>query len=164
MNSRRLCVVFILCVIFVSIFCYGYQIFLNSVFVTSKRNSQRHNVIILARRPTTKLLKHLDALVHVGVNAYLMSDESLTNYKSLSDRVIYVSDQALAQYKLTRNRAWDRAFVWLYEQSSMDYVWIMEDDVTWDSIYHIRNLFEKYSDDTNDLLSKHIIYPHVEPK
>jgi hypothetical protein len=57
-----------------------------------------------------------------------------------------------------RNRVWDRAFVWLYNQTSIDYVWLMEDDVTWSSVHHMVTLFNKYANTSADLLSRDIIY------
>jgi hypothetical protein len=117
-----------------------------------------HTAIILARRPSIKILKHLNALINVGVNAYLMCDENPSKYMNITKRILYVNDESLAQYGLTRNRVWDRVFIWLYNQSSMDYVWLMEDDLTWTNVQHMVNLFNKYANNSADLLSRNIIH------
>jgi hypothetical protein len=121
-------------------------------------NPIRHTAIILARRPSIKVLNHLNALVNVGVNAFVMCDEQPSKYINITNRILYVNDESLAQYGLTRNLVWDRVFIWLYNQSSIDYVWIMEDDVTWSNLRHILNLFNKYANNHADLLARNIIY------
>ncbi len=139
-------------------------------FVTSElfnRSSQRnksihHIAIILARRPTTRVLKHLNALVNVGVDAFVMCDEQPANYTNVTHRILYVSDESLAQYGLTRNLVWDRVFVWLYNQTWIDYVWLMEDDLTWTNAHHMVNLFDKYAMNQTDLLSRQITYRNNE--
>ncbi len=120
-------------------------------------NSFRHTAIILAKRPSIKVLKHLIALVNVGVNTFVMCDEQPSKYIKVTNRILYVNDKSLAQYGLTRNRVWDRVFIWLYNQSSIDYVWLMEGDVTWSNIQHIVNLFNNYENNKADLLSREII-------
>jgi hypothetical protein len=131
-----------------------------SLFYQSSQidKSIRHNAIILARRPSVKILKHLNVLVNAGVNAFVMCDEQPSKYTNLTDRILYIHDERLARYGLSRNLVWDRAFVWLYNQSSIDYVWLMEDDVTWSSVDHMVNLFNKYAKNPADLLSRDIIY------
>jgi hypothetical protein len=121
-------------------------------------NNNRHTAIILARRPSIKVLKHLNALINVGVNAFVMFDEQPSKYIKVTNRTLYVNDESLAQYGLTRNLVWDRVFVWLYNQISIDYVWLMEDDVTWSNVQHMVNLFDKYANNKADLLSRNIIY------
>ena len=128
----------------------------NSSPIVNKTN--HHNAIILARRPSVRILKHLNALARVGVNAFVMCDEDPSEYTSVVKRVLYVNDTSLAQYGLARNRVWDRVFVWLYNQTSMDYVWLMEDDLTWTSVYHMVNLFNQYANNPADLLSKSLIH------
>ena len=118
----------------------------------------RHTAFILARRPSLKILSHLNALLDVGVNAFLMSDENPSKYTNMTERILYVSDESLIQYGLNRNRVWDRVFVWLYNQSSFDYVWLMEDDLTWTNVQHMINFFNRYANDPADLLSRNIIY------
>ncbi|CAF4241046.1 unnamed protein product, partial [Adineta steineri] len=93
--------------------------------------SHRHTVIILAKTPSVRVLKHLNALLHVGVDAFVMCDEQPSKYINATNRILYVHNESLAEYGLTRNLVWDRAFVWLYNQTSLDYVWLMEEDVTW---------------------------------
>jgi hypothetical protein len=128
-------------------------------YVFFQRNTSiHHTAIILARRPTTRVLKHLNALVNVGVDAFVMCDERPTNYSNVTHRIIYVSDESLAQYGLTRNRVWDRVFVWLYNQTWIDYVWLMEDDLTWTNAHHMVNLFNKYANNQTDLLSRDITF------
>jgi hypothetical protein len=124
----------------------------------SRNKNIRHTAIILARRPTIKILNHLNALVNVGVDAYVMCDENPSKYMNITKRFLYVDDKSLAQYGLTRNRVWDRVFIWLYNQSSIDYVWIMEDDLTWTNVHHMMNLFNKYANNSADLLARNIIY------
>lgn len=121
-------------------------------------HSNHHTAIILTRRPSLKVLKHLYALVKAGVNAYVMCDEQPSKYINITNRILYVNDESLAQYGLTRNLVWDRVFIWLYNQSSIDNVWLMEDDVTWSNTQHIVNLFDRYADNKADLLSRNIIY------
>ena len=87
-----------------------------------------------------------------------MCDEQPTKYTNVTNRILYINDETLAQYGLTRNHVWDRVFVWLYNQSSIDYVWLMEDDVTWSNVHHMVNLFNKYANNQTDLLSRNIIY------
>jgi len=126
---------------------------------SSQRNkSSQHIAIILARRPTTRVLKHLNALVNVGVDAFVMCDEQPANYTNVTHRILYVSDESLAQYGLTRNLVWDRVFVWLYNQTWIDYVWLMEDDLTWTNAHHMVNLFNKYANNQTDLLSRDITF------
>jgi hypothetical protein len=131
------------------------SLFINSFKIT---NNIRHTAIILARQPSIKVLKHLNVLVNVGVNAFVMCDEQPSKYINVTNRILYVNDESLAQYGLTRNLVWDRVFIWLYNQSSIDYVWLMEDDVTWSNVQHIVNLFNKYENNKADLLSRNIIY------
>jgi hypothetical protein len=121
-------------------------------------NSIHHTAIILARRPSIKILKHLNALVNMGVDAFVMCDEQPSKYMNVTSRILYVNDESLAQYGLKRNFVWDRVFIWLYNQSSIDYVWLMEDDVTWSDVHHIVQLFNKYANNQADLLSRNIIY------
>ncbi len=117
-----------------------------------------HTAIILARRPTIKILKHLNTLVNAGVNAFVMCDEDPSKYMNITKRILYVNDESLAEYGLKRNRVWDRVFIWLYNQSSIDYVWLMEDDLTWTNVKHMVHLFNKYANNKADLLSRNIIY------
>jgi len=129
-----------------------------SINYFQRNNNIRHTAIILARRPSIKVLKHLNALVNVSVNAFVMCDEQPSKYIKVTNRILYVNDESLAQYGLNRNLVWDRVFIWLYNQSSIDYVWLMEDDVTWSSVQHMVNLFDKYANNKADLLSRNIIY------
>lgn len=123
-----------------------------------------HTAIILARRPSIKIFYHLNSLLKAGVNAFIISDEQPSNYMIMTERVLHVNDEILMQYGLKRNRVWDRVFIWLYNQSSLDYVWLMEDDVTWDNVQHMMNLFNKYANNSADLLARNIIYKdrHIE--
>jgi hypothetical protein len=141
-------------------FQFGFLIKTSELFFgSSYRNKNvRHTAIILARQPTIKVLKHLNALVNVGVDAFIMCDEQPTKYTNITNRILYVNDESLAQYGLTRNRVWDRVFVWLYNQSFIDYVWLMEDDLTWTNVHYMVDLFNKYANNTSDLLSRNIIY------
>ncbi|UJR26660.1 hypothetical protein I4U23_007977 [Adineta vaga] len=123
---------------------------------------RNHTAIILARQPTSKVLKHLDALVKIGINAFVMCDEQPSKYTNITNRILYVDDETLARYRLTRNRVWDRVFLWLYNQTWIDYVWLMEDDLTWTHARHMLALFNKYEHNTADLLSRNIIYRNNE--
>jgi hypothetical protein len=123
----------------------------------SRNKNIRHTAIILTKQPTIKILNHLNALVNVGVDAYVMCDENPWKYMNITKRFLYVDDKSLDQYGLGGNRAWDRVFFWLYNQSSIDYVWIMEDDLTWTNVHHMMNLFNKYANNSADLLSRKII-------
>ncbi|CAF0850622.1 unnamed protein product [Adineta steineri] len=125
---------------------------------SKKDQTSRHTAIILAKTPSVRVLKHLNALIHVGVNAFVMCDEQPSKYTNETNRLLYVNDESLAQYGLTRNRVWDRVFVWLYHQISIDYVWLMEDDLTWTNVHHMVDLFDKYANSSADLLSRNIIY------
>ncbi|CAF5035454.1 unnamed protein product [Rotaria sp. Silwood1] len=120
--------------------------------------SIRHTAIILAKIPSIKVLKHLNALVKVGINAFVMCDEEPSKYINSTNRILYVSNEHLAQYGISLNLVWDRVFVWLYNQSWIDYVWLIEDDVTWSNIHHIVDFFNRYANNSADLLSKSIIY------
>jgi hypothetical protein len=129
----------------------------------TKTGESTHTAIILARTPSCTVLVHLYSLLKSGVNAFVMSDQRpsmLTAFPSieLSDRVLYVEDTELAHFGLSKNRAWDRAFVWLYNQTSIDFVWIMEDDVTWIDGDDMVGLFDKYTTNRTDLLTKDIIF------
>lgn len=155
-------------IIVVFTYCILLYLLYNHAFCERKNLSvksdvTRHNAVILTRRLSIKVLKHLNALVNAGVNAYVMCDEPPWKYTDLTNRILYIDNEALAQYGLTRNLVWDRVFVWLYKQSSFDYIWIMEDDVTWSNIRHIVNLFDKYTNDTTDLLSRRIFYKNKSP-
>ncbi|CAF0984538.1 unnamed protein product [Adineta steineri] len=125
---------------------------------SKKDQSHRHTVIILAKTPSVRVLKHLNALVHVGVDAFVMCDEQPSKYTNVTNRLLYVHNESLAEYGLTRNLVWDRAFVWLYNQTSLDYVWLMEEDVTWTNVHHIVDFFDIYTNNHADLLSRNIIY------
>ena len=133
---------------------YRSQVFL-PIFINK---SIQHTAIILARRPSIKIFYHLNSLLNVGVNAFVMCDERPSKYMIMTERVLYVSDQSLAQYGMKRNLVWDRVFIWLYNQSSLDYVWLMEDDLTWISANHMVNLFNQYAHNRADLLARNIIY------
>ena len=157
----------ILAGIIVSAFCFTLYYLQNHFYVKLIRSSDdafqpntsiHHYAILLARKPSIKVLKHLNALVHAGVNAYVMCDEQPSKYINLTARVLYIDDRTLGFYGLFRNRVWDRAFVWLYNQSSIDYVWLIEDDVIWSNIRHIVHLFNKYASSRADLLSRNVIY------
>jgi hypothetical protein len=91
-----------------------------------------------------------------------MCDEQPANYTNVTHRILYVSDESLAQYGLTRNLVWDRVFVWLYNQTWIDYVWLMEDDLTWTNAHHMVNLFNKYANNQTDLLSRDITFRNNE--
>lgn len=115
--------------------------------------------IILTRSVSTKVLRHLNALLRVGVETFVMCDKRpLPPISNSSERLLYVDDASLARYGLKRNRVWDRVFVWLYNQSSIEYVWLLEDDVTWLEPKYMRQLFDKYANNHTDLLSRNIIY------
>lgn len=129
-----------------------------SFYPSSPNKTLRHTAIILAKQPTNRVLRHLNALLKVGVDAYVMCDEDPSKFTDVTPRHVYVTDQSLARYRLTRNRVWDRVFLWLYNQSSIEYVWIMEDDLTWAHVRHMLALFRKYENNPADLLSKDIIY------
>ncbi|CAF0952286.1 unnamed protein product [Adineta steineri] len=120
--------------------------------------NNHHTAIILAKTPSVRVLNHLNALVHVGVDAFVMCDEQPSKYTNVTNRILYVNDESLAQYGLTGNRVWDRVFVWLYNQTSLDYVWLMEEDVTWSSVHYMVDLFDKYANNPADLLARNIIY------
>jgi len=147
---------------------YSLQIHLsfkhNSLSITSSHinDSIRHTAIMLTRQPSLKVLRHLHALINAGVNAFIMCDQQPSTSINITDRILYVNDENLAQYGLTRNHVWDRVFIWLYNQNSIDYVWLMEDDVTWSNIQYIINLFNKYANNKADLLSRNIIYRNNE--
>ena len=81
---------------------------------SEKNISTNHTAIILTRRPSVKVLKHLYALLNANINAFVMCDEEPTKYMKSTDRILYIGDENLAQYGLNRNRVWDRVFVWLY--------------------------------------------------
>lgn len=149
-------ILFLVCFFLIYFVYIRYQS--NIQFPLFRNRTIRHTAFILARRPSVKILAHLNALLNVGVNAFLMSDENPSNYTNITERILYVNDESLVQYGLKRNRVWDRVFVWLYNQSSFDYVWLMEDDLTWTNIQHMINLFNRYANNPADLLSRNIIY------
>ncbi|CAF1089002.1 unnamed protein product [Rotaria sp. Silwood1] len=120
--------------------------------------SIHHTAIILTKTPSIKVLKHLNALLNVGIDAFVMCDQDPSNFNNSTNRILYISDEQLALYGLTRNRVWDRVFVWLYNQSSIDYVWLMEEDVTWSNVRYMVKLFNVYANNPADLLSRNIIY------
>ncbi|CAF3077126.1 unnamed protein product, partial [Rotaria sp. Silwood2] len=146
---------FILCCL---LFQLSFEVKSVSYFSSRINKRVHHTAIILARIPSIKVLKHLNALVNAGVDAFVMCDEEPSKYTNSTNRTLYVNNEQLARYGLTRNRVWDRVFVWLYNQSSIDYVWLMEDDVTWSNVHHIVNLFNTYAYNQADLLSRNIIY------
>ena len=132
---------------------WNYRSILNS---TRKETSQSDYVaIILAREASTKVMQQLIELIDVGIDAFVMCDKRPVNG---TDRLLYVDDTTLQRYGLQRNRAWDRVFVWLYNQSSIRYVWIMEDDTAWADALDVKNFFDKYKSNSADLLSRNIIY------
>lgn len=154
-------------VIILTAICFLYYFTIYSPFKISSlidfgsymRNANiTHNAIILARKPSVKVLKHFNDLLRAGVNAYVMCDEEPSMSINATDHVLYVRDEELTRYGLFRNRAWDRAFVWLYNQSSIDYVWIMEDDLTWTNVRHMVKFFNKYARNSADLLSRSLIH------
>lgn len=149
-------ILFLFCCFLIYFVYIGYP--LNIQFSLSRNRITRHRAIILARRPSVKILSHLNTLLNVGVDAFLMSDENPSNYTNMTERILYVNDESLVQYGLNRNRVWDRVFIWLYNQSSFDYVWLIEDDLTWTHVQHMINLFNRYANDPADLLSRNIIY------
>lgn len=114
-----------------------------------------HFAIILTRKASAMdVLKHLVDLRSVGIEAFVMCDENLSNN---SERFLHVPDETLKKFNLKRNQVWDRVFVWLYDRTEIDFVWLIEDDLTWLNGNDMLEFFDRYASDSNDLLCRNRI-------
>lgn len=147
--------------IFISFLEYRFSLstWISTIKLTIKTNRNSPLLIILTREPTPKVIQQSNELIEVGIETLIMSDTPLKNENSkYFSRLHYVDDATLKSYGLNRNRAWDRVFVWLYNQSSIEYVWIMEDDFAWANANDVKSFFNQYATDQTDLLARNIIY------
>ena len=163
MCARYRFILFIFSLVGISISFLQYNVSISTWLSTSPfrigPQPSRPLVILLTREPTAKVIRLSNELIDVGIETLIMSDTALTNRTSkYLSRFRYVDDATLQTYGLNRNRAWDRVFVWLYNQSSIQYVWIMEDDFAWADANDVKRFLNQYATDGSDLLSRNIIY------
>ena len=146
-------------ILFSGISFFLFRPWISTIKLTIETNRKSPLVIILTREPTPKVIQQSNELIEVGIETLIMSDTSLKKENSkYFSRLRYIDDVALKSYGLNRNRAWDRVFVWLYNQSSIEYVWIMEDDFAWADANDVKSFLNQYATDQTDLLARNIIY------
>jgi hypothetical protein len=143
--------------------------------------NRQHLAVIIATKLLPFMWKNFRALLCSGVDAYVMLDEVFlinspsradgfgvrTNrsIRSYSHRFLYVTNKKLAEFgvrymkKLPRMEytSWDRVVVWLYHRINLTNVWIIEHDVQWFDVRNMTYFFDRFANDTTDLLCDNIV-------
>ena len=95
-------------------------------------------VVFMARLLSARVLASAVLLRRQCVDAHIMLDKPVNNNSSIS-WVHYLPDSELERtgFRYATGRfevattAWDRALLWCHSYSTADYMWLVEDDVSW---------------------------------
>jgi hypothetical protein len=146
-----------------------------------RRENRQHLAIIIAAKLFPFVWINFRALLCSGIDAYVMLDEhfligsssradgfqSRTNRsrRSYSRRFLYVTNRQLELFGVkymkrlpsVQYSAWDRVIVWLYQRENLKNAWIIEHDVQWYDVRNLTYLFDRFANDTTDLLCDNIV-------